>query len=218
MQNPRGSRPSIAASASLSPQNSVSRTTRWRGRSRGFAFAKLSAEEGLQWIAVASISWDGPAAELAPAVPGRAIARTTASAGRSGAGARIGGRRPPEGSHGRCGERRPLPPAGDPRHCALRRSRRLVLGRLAASSMSRARSLMIGARVRRPAPARNRCPPSPLPRSSARRRAPRGHEPAKTRMGFKEQLDLAATGGINIHITGGLPRQKMLTDEPEDGK
>src|SRR5271166_3246087 len=31
---------------SLSPQNSVSRTTRWRGRSRGFAFAKLSAEEG----------------------------------------------------------------------------------------------------------------------------------------------------------------------------
>ena len=32
--------------ASLSPQNSVSRTTRWRGRSRGFAFAKLSAEEG----------------------------------------------------------------------------------------------------------------------------------------------------------------------------
>ena len=43
-------------------------------------------------------------------------------------------------------------------------------------------------------------------------------EAAKTRMGFKEQLDLAATGGINIHITGGLPRQKMLTDEPEDGK
>ena len=41
---------------------------------------------------------------------------------------------------------------------------------------------------------------------------------AKTRTGFKEQLDLAATGGINIHITGSLPRQKMLTDEPEDGK
>ena len=40
----------------------------------------------------------------------------------------------------------------------------------------------------------------------------------RLRMGFKEQLDLAATGGINIHITGGLPRQKMLTDEPEDGK
>ena len=28
--------------------NSVSRTTRWRGRSRGVTFAKLSAEEGLQ--------------------------------------------------------------------------------------------------------------------------------------------------------------------------
>ena len=71
--------------ASLSPQNSVSWTTRWRGPSRGFAFAKLSAEEGLQWMAVASISWVRPAAELAPAVPGRAIARTIASAGRSGA-------------------------------------------------------------------------------------------------------------------------------------
>ena len=39
----------------------------------------------MQWIAVASINWVRPAAELAPAVPGRAIARTTASAGRSGA-------------------------------------------------------------------------------------------------------------------------------------
>ena len=32
------------------------------------------------------------------------------------------------GSHGRRGERRPLSPPGDPRHRALRRSRRLVLG------------------------------------------------------------------------------------------
>src|SRR5271166_2087273 len=38
---------------------------------------QFSAEEGLQWIAVASINWVRPAAELAPAVPGRAIARTT---------------------------------------------------------------------------------------------------------------------------------------------
>ena len=30
----------------------------------------------MQWIAVASINWVRPAAELAPAVPGRAIART----------------------------------------------------------------------------------------------------------------------------------------------
>jgi len=44
----RGLRPK--SPAGLSPPNSVSRTTRWRGRSRGFAFAKLSAEEGLQWI------------------------------------------------------------------------------------------------------------------------------------------------------------------------
>ena len=33
----------LKSPASLSPQNSVSRTTRWRGRRRGFAFAKLSA-------------------------------------------------------------------------------------------------------------------------------------------------------------------------------
>ena len=39
--------------AGLSPQNSVSRTKRWRGRSRGLAFAKMSAEEELQRIAVA---------------------------------------------------------------------------------------------------------------------------------------------------------------------
>src|SRR5271165_6842635 len=42
---------------------------------------QFSAEEGLQWIAVASINWVRPAAELVPAVPGRAIARTTVSAG-----------------------------------------------------------------------------------------------------------------------------------------
>jgi hypothetical protein len=32
--------------ASLSPQNSVSRTTGWKGRSRSFVFVKLSAKEG----------------------------------------------------------------------------------------------------------------------------------------------------------------------------
>src|SRR5271166_5426137 len=39
-----------------------------------FAFAKLGAEEGLQWMDVASISWVRPAAELVPAVPGRMAA------------------------------------------------------------------------------------------------------------------------------------------------
>ena len=35
----------LKSPAGLSPQNSVSRTKRWRGRSRGVTFAKLSAEE-----------------------------------------------------------------------------------------------------------------------------------------------------------------------------
>src|SRR5208337_3904831 len=55
-QNPRGRRPSIAAFAKTGEMNA------------------RDSEEGLQWIAVPSISWVRPAAELAPAVPGRALA------------------------------------------------------------------------------------------------------------------------------------------------